>query len=136
MLPPKQSAASPDQRELMALYRRLDARGRASLLDYARYLASRETSPEAAEPEVPSEPLGLPRPAQETVIEAMRRLSRNYPMLEKGELLHRAAALMSAHVLQGRSAPEVIDDLEALFAEAWERHAAARDTGAGGTECS
>ncbi|HHI77515.1 MAG TPA: hypothetical protein ENJ94_10095 [Gammaproteobacteria bacterium] len=136
MLPPKQSAASPDQRELMALYRRLDARGRASLLDYARFLASREASPEAPAAEVPAEPLGLARPAQETVIEAMRRLSRNYPMLEKDELLHRAAALMSSHVLQGRPASEVIDDLEALFAEAWERHAAACDPDAGGTECN
>ena len=136
MLPPKQATASPEQRELVMLFRRLDTQGRASLLDYARFLASTRASAKPEAPGLPVEPLGLVRPEQETVVEAMRRLSRNYPMLEKDELLHRAAALMSAHVLQGRAAAEVIDDLEALFAEAWERHAAAGASETGEPPCS
>jgi hypothetical protein len=36
-------------------------------------------------------------------------------MLDRGPMLHETSALMSAHVLQGRDAAEVIDALEALF---------------------
>jgi hypothetical protein len=117
---------SPQQQELLRLFRRLDERARNSLLDFARYLAARET-PDAAQDASPAEPLGLPRPEEETVVAAMRRLSRNYPMLNKDELLHQAAALMNAHVMQGRPAVEVIDELEALFEAAWRRYAGLDD---------
>jgi hypothetical protein len=45
-------------------------------------------------------------------------------MLERGDLLHEASSLMSAHVLQGRAAAQVIDELEDLFAR---HYAAYRD---------
>ena len=122
MLPPKQ-AKSPDQRELLSLFRRLDPGQRKSLLDFARFLAQqgREDSPQPA-PEPPSEPLGIPRPSEESVVAAIRRLSRNYPMLNKDELFHSASSLMTAHVMHGRSAPEVIDELEALFGDSYRRY--------------
>ena len=50
--------------------------------------------------------------------EAMRRLADTYPMLNKDKLLHEAAGLMSQHVMQGREAEPVIDELQILF----ERH--------------
>ncbi len=108
------------------MFRRLDERARDSLLDFARYLAARQ-APDGTQETPPAEPLGLPRPEEETVVAAMRRLSRNYPMLNKDELLHQAAALMNAHVMQGRSAAEVIDELEALFQAAWRRYAGLDD---------
>ncbi|RMG34965.1 MAG: hypothetical protein D6720_07990 [Gammaproteobacteria bacterium] len=124
MLPPK-SSSSAQERKLLRLFRGLDAQARRSLLDFARFLSAREGLAEVAEP-VAQEPLGIPRPDQETVVQAIRRLSRNYPMLNRDELLHGSAALMSSHVLQGRPAAEVIDDLEAMFAKAW---ASYRDSG-------
>ena len=51
----------------------------------------------------------------ESVVGAMRRLRRSYPMLDVDALFHRASALMSEHVLQGRPAQSVIDDLEEIF---------------------
>lgn len=123
MLPPKSKSSSQEQ-ALLRLFRRLAPAQRQSLLDFAHFLGDRAVTGESDDG-LPSEPLGLPRPDQETVIEAIRRLSRNYPMLNRDELLHETAALMSSHVLQGRSAPEVIDDLEALFGKAWESHRAA-----------
>ena len=45
----------------------------------------------------------------------MRRLSDTYFMLNKDTLLHEASSLMSQHILQGREAIEVIDELEILF---------------------
>ena len=43
-------------------------------------------------------------------------------MLEKSVVLHEASALMGAHVMQGRSANEVIDELETLFRKAYDRY--------------
>jgi hypothetical protein len=127
VLPPKQ-ATSPAQRELLALFKQLNAQGRESLLDYARFLAQQKGGQSEADSPAPAlEPLGLPRPEEETVVAAIRRLSQNYPMLNKDELLHQASALMSAHVLQGRSAKEVIDELEQLFMEAYGNHAGGED---------
>lgn len=40
-------------------------------------------------------------------------------MLEKDVLLDDTSVLMSAHILQGRAAAEVIDDLEILFEETY-----------------
>ena len=38
-----------------------------------------------------------------------------YPMLNRDELLHDTSELMTAHVLQGRAADTVIDELEVVF---------------------
>lgn len=127
MLPPKSKSSSQEQ-DLLRLFRRLEPAQRQSLLDFAHFLADRAVASEAGS-DLPSEPLGLPRPEQETVVEAIRRLSRNYPMLNRDALLHESAALMSGHVLQGRPAAEVIDDLEVLFAKAWASHRAAMADG-------
>ncbi len=122
MLPPKQGT-SPAQRELLALFRRMDERGRESLLDFARFLAARGSSAgEPAAEQAMQKPLGLPRLEQETVAAAIRRLSQNYPMLNKDELFHKASSLMTAHVMQGRAAAEVIDELEEFFAESYRKH--------------
>ena len=126
LLPPKQ-ISKPAQRELLALFRQLDDRRKDSLLDYARYLARQDEVAKTSERPAVAEPMGLPRPENETVIAAIRRLSRNYPMLDGDTLLHQASALMSAHVLQGRNAPDVIDELEQLFAGAYRVHCGGDD---------
>lgn len=120
MLPPKSKSVS-QERELLRLFRGLDEQARCSLLDFARFLESRAAERPLPQPDVPSRPVGIPRPERETVVEALRRLARNYPMLNRDELLHESAALMSSHILQGRPAAEVIDDLERLFETAWAR---------------
>ena len=52
---------------------------------------------------------------------AIKRLSRSYYMLDRSRMLDETSGLMAAHVLNGRSAKEVIDELEVMFA----RHYAA-----------
>jgi len=110
-----------EERRLLGLFARLDEAGRRSLLDFAEFLVGRteagEPSAEAGEA-VPKAPLDIPRPAKESVVAAMKRLRRTYPMVDPDHLLDEASGLMSAHLLGGRPAKEVIDELEALF----ERH--------------
>lgn len=102
------------ENQLLDYFSRLSEEGRQSLLDYARYLAQQYPATRA----VADEPLDLPRPEDETVIAAIKRLSRTYPMLNKDKLLHETADLVTEHMMRGRDAAEVIDELEVIF----ERH--------------
>lgn len=102
-----------DQHTLLAFAEFLAAGGRCA--------AARAPSPDANRD---PEPTPHPRPAQETVIAAIRRLTLTYPMLDRDPMLHETAALMTAHVLHGRSASQVVDDLEALFLRHYQDHRA------------
>ncbi|MGQ9686657.1 MAG: hypothetical protein ACUVT2_10185 [Thiobacillaceae bacterium] len=105
-----------DERRLLRLYRGLPATQKAGLLDYAAYLSQRAES----EPEEAKEPVPIPRPAEESVIKAIRRLKQTYPMLDGNRLLHETSGLMAQHVVHKRPAAEIIDELEALFRRLYE----------------
>jgi hypothetical protein len=109
--------------KLVAIAARLREDERKQLLEYAEFLESRSNHAQAhLQEQAHQSPLEIPRPDEETVIAAMQRLARTYPMLNKDKLLHEAAGLMSEHVMHGRDAVEVIDDLEALFMRHYELH--------------
>ena len=121
MLPPTQLPSQQlgaEQRRLLKLFGALGPGDKASLLAFAEFLNTRGS--EQDEPVVPQQPNVAPRPEQESVVAAMRRLSAGYPMLDKSVILHEAAGLMAAHTLQGRPAVEVIDELEGLFGRAYQ----------------
>jgi hypothetical protein len=82
------------------------------LLEFAAFLAARGEAPPAAR-------IVTLRPEQETVVHAVRRLNRSYPMLDRAELLQPVGDLLSQHLVDGRAAGAVIDDLEALYATAY-----------------
>ncbi|MFO8023882.1 Crp/Fnr family transcriptional regulator [Thiohalophilus sp.] len=105
---------SKPENQLLDCFYQLPEEARQSLLDFAEFLVQRH----AVRSPVADEPLGLPRPDNETVIAAIKRLSRNYPMLNKDKLLHETAGLVTEHMMRGRDALEVIDELELIF----ERH--------------
>ena len=105
--------------QLQSLAERLSPEEQNTLLDYAEFLVSR--SAHTSEPEI-TEPADVPRPAEETVVAAMRRLTQTYPMLNMDKLLHEASGLMSEHIMQGRAALEVIDDLQVLFDRHYQIH--------------
>jgi len=86
------------------------------LLEYAEFLHERHGGDQEA-----SAPLDIPRPAEESVIRAIRRLHATYPMLDPAKLLREASELMTQHVTQGRAAVEVIEELEVLFRAHYER---------------
>jgi hypothetical protein len=111
----------PEQRRLLKLFGALSAADREALLAFAEFLVARR-SPEPIPDEAPSEPKAIPRPEEESVIAAIRRLSETYFMLDRGTMLNETSSLMAAHVMQGRPAPEVIDELEDLFAGRYETY--------------
>lgn len=87
------------------------------LLEFAEFLSSRDES--GGNPEMPA-PEPIPRPREETVVKAVKRLMATYPMLDRAKLLHETAHYMNQHVMQGRAAAEVIEALEAVFARHYE----------------
>ena len=115
-----------DQRRLLRRFASLAAQDRETLLAFADFLAQRggqagEGADDVASP-APPEPLYFERPEGETVVAAIKRLTKTYPMLDRALVLHETSALMSEHILQGRPAVEVIDELEGLFVRRYERH--------------
>lgn len=84
---------------------------RRNLLDFAQFLAERYPTDTATV----QQPLSIPRPPEESVIAAVKRLSATYPMLNKDTMLHETSALVAQHLIQGRQASEVIDELELIF---------------------
>lgn len=115
---------SPDKKLLLENYSKLDQSDRVSLLAFAEFLVERRKNNDRREA-VQSEPAELkpiPRPKEETVIGAIKRLSETYYMIDRKDLLTETSSLMSAHIMHGRAASEVIDDLETLFATQYKRH--------------
>lgn len=109
------SGDRPEKR-IVELYAQLPEAERKSLLDFAEFLASR-----CKKAPVSLEPRDIPRPEEESVVAAMKRLRETYHMLDHSRLLHEASGLMAQHLMQGRPAPEVIDELEEMFLRHFEK---------------
>nr|VFJ71542.1 MAG: hypothetical protein BECKFW1821C_GA0114237_102739 [Candidatus Kentron sp. FW] len=107
-------------KQLIRLFSRLPDSEKKTLLAFAEFLVNRLDSKVALEDESIPVPTIIPRPENETVISAIRRLSKSYPMLDKATMLNETSSLMAEHVLRGRSAPEVIDKLDAVFQRHYE----------------
>ncbi|WP_430754919.1 hypothetical protein [Magnetovirga frankeli] len=109
------AGSSPEERELLRLYRELNGQDKASLRAFAAFLHQRfQEELGGAEP-VRHEPRPIPRPEEETVVGAIKRLSESFYMLDRSQMLHETSGLMTEHLLQGRDAMDVIDELEAMF---------------------
>lgn len=126
---PKQHNLKPDQRRLLSLYDSLDAQDRDTLLAFAEFLNGRQTAADSGVEASISvhRPEPIERPANESVVKAIKRLSKAYYMLERECLLDQTSSLMMAHVLQGRDAVSVIDELEVVFSEHYERYLQQRE---------
>ena len=103
-------------KKLLAYYRELPDEVAQQLLDFAEFLASRYKV-EVKEITLPEE---ISRPENESVVIAVKRLSATYPMLDKDKLLNDTASLMTQHMIQGRDAVEIIDELEVIFRKEYE----------------
>ena len=99
------------EKKLLKWFSALDGEGRGQVLAFTEFLYERRPNPQP----LVAEPLKIPRPTEESVVKAIRRLAETYPMLDNAKMLHETSMFMSQHVMQGRPAVEVVDDLELLF---------------------
>jgi len=98
--------------QLLEALDRLDSDALRTLTDLAEFLAAR------ARPRFDAEIVTL-RPPSETVVQAVKRLNRSYPMLPRASLMGPVGDLVSQHMVDGYDAKAVIDELEALYAAAF-----------------
>lgn len=108
-----------DERRLLKIFRGLPETQRQGLLDYGDFLLAR-AQPEARA--VPQAPLDIPRPEKESVVKAIKRLRQTYPMIDRARILHETSGLMTQHLVHGKAAADVIDELEGLFRRHYEEH--------------
>ena len=114
--------ASAEQ-QLTELFRQLTAGDQLTILAFAEFLASRRPAGAVAvskEPVVIPAPEAIERPAGESVVGALKRLSKTYPMLDKTETLGATSDLVATNIMQGRDPVEVIDQLEDIFRSLYE----------------
>lgn len=100
-------------KNLANIYDKLPEQDQKALFDFAEFLLSR--APEQKEEVM--EPLDIPRPEKESVIAAIKRLNKTYPMVKRASVLHETSNYMMQHVVSGKEASEVIDELENMFGE-------------------
>jgi hypothetical protein len=103
------------EKRLSHIFRQLPVEDQRTLLAFAEFLESRIST------QIVKEINKLPRPAEETVISAIKRLSHTYPMVDKSHIFGETSALMTQHIMQGRKAVEVIDELENVFFQHYEK---------------
>jgi hypothetical protein len=113
-------AMASSERQLLDLYRLLGPDEQATLLSFAEFLRQRGATTmdttRSAPFEIP-EPAPIARPAQESVVAGLKRLSQTYPMLSKTEMLTATSELVARNIMLGTDPAQVIDQLEGIFLE-------------------
>ena len=102
---------------LIELYESMDDERKRSLCDFADFLYAKA---DPVSKEIPA-PEDVLRPQQETVVGAVKRLKSKYHMIDSMAVFSAASALMTDHMVKGRDVVEVIDEMEALFEQAYEK---------------
>ena len=113
------------EHKLLNIFSDLDDNDQNSVMSFAQFLL--EKARQDGRLVVEEEPLDIPRPKEERVVAAIKRLSAAFPMIKKDTMLNETASLMTAHMIQGRAAVEVIDELEVLFQVRYEEHCQQRN---------
>lgn len=106
-----------DAKALVDLFNALDKDRQVSLFDYAEFLLSKGGTVR----QDLGQPVEVPKPENETVVGAIKRLKQTYPMIDSMELFADASNLMTEHMVNGRDAEEVINEIEVLFESTYEK---------------
>ena len=115
------------QKKILDVIEQLSPADGDAVTSFAEFLLSRSGTPVTTSPVVPAaraevpEPEPVPRPQEERVVAAVKRLSKTYFMLDKSKMLGATSDLVTQHVMQGREAAEVIDELEQVFTDQYQQ---------------
>lgn len=105
---------------MLRLFRTLSREQQQTVAAFVAFLSgNKDLLSDSAEPE---QPAALPRPDQESVVKAIKRLRATYPMLDQNKLFHETSQHMTDHLMHGKPATEVIDELEIMFSHHYQRY--------------
>jgi len=111
------------QNKILDVLEKLSPADRDAVTSFAEFLISRSSPgvttslPEPAARVAIPEPEPIPRPEKERVVAAVKRLSKSYFMLDKSKMLGATSDLITQHIMQGREAAGIIDELEQVFTD-------------------
>ncbi len=104
---------------MLKLFRALGSVQKQSATSFMEFLLSQG---EGGAVNKPLQPDIIPRPDKENVVKAIKRMRVTYHMLDQNKLFNETAQHMTSHLLHGKPAAEVIDELEAMFAQHYQRY--------------
>lgn len=107
------------EKQLLETWRKLSETDQQAVQNFSEFLLGQNG---AVEEDVTTEPLDIDRPAEESVMAAIKRLTNTYPMINKDNMLNETSSLVAQHVIHGKDAVEVIDELEIIFRRHYELH--------------
>lgn len=107
-------------REIKLLLAQLDEEHQQAIVDYSAFLVQRYKIKNSRDRGL--KPESIERPSQESVIAAIKRLKKTYYMLDTDILINETSALMGQHLLKGREACDVIDELQSVFQAQYEQY--------------
>jgi hypothetical protein len=113
---------SASSKRLVDLFKAMSEQQQQSLLDYASFLHHQSMQAGEESKQEKLKPLVQPKPDNENVVNAIKRLRSCYFMLNTNDLLNESSTLMAQFMLQGREADEVIIDLEQVFENHYEKY--------------
>ena len=116
--------AAPEKK-LLELLNKMPDEQKQMLLDYAEFLFQRYG--EDVKSTIPQEPLAIPRPENESVIKALKRLSKTYPTLDTKELFEKTSSFMTRSLMHGEDDFVVIDEMEVFFQQHYQRYIGEKD---------
>ncbi len=98
----------------------LDGKHQQAVVDYPTFLVQQykiQTPVEAG-----LKPKVIARSEQETVIGAIKRLKKTHYISDSDTLLDETSSLMGHHILRGREASAVINELQSIFQVKYEKY--------------
>lgn len=105
------------EKTLIKYYDSLSSDEREMLLSFAEFLAGRSINNQTIQV-----PVQIERPAEESIIAAIKRLSTIYSMIDKSKLLSEVSDKVTGHVVHGQELSKVIDELEVFFKQEYEQY--------------
>jgi len=100
-------------KKLLEIFEYIPESDQTTLMEFAEFLKSK--APEPKFKPVITEPVDIPRPDEENVVAAIKRLTATYPMIDRSSMFNTTSDLMMQHMMKGRPAVDVIDELENIF---------------------
>ena len=109
-----------NENKLIQTFANLSDQDQASVLAFAEFLLQRAPKPRT--PQTIEQPKHIEPSGKESVIKAIKRLSETYSMVDRGSMLNETSNLMTAHMVNGKPALEVIKELTVLFEQQYQNY--------------
>lgn len=113
------ASLKPQEKEVLKLFRALNNAQQQTVTSFMEFLLSQGENTPA---NIPLMPNMIPRPDKESVVKAIKRLRATYHMLDQNRLFNETSQHMTSHLLHGKPAAEVINELEAMFARHYQHY--------------